>query len=196
MRPRRDTVTLHFMKTLIVLSAVIAALATAPFATPASAAVLPKSETREAESASVIAMRALITRCLPSVMSDKAAPTAGLAKASNDMTRQVLGNRDGSVWMDLQSQVMMVDFHDQPSCRVIALTIDPAVLADLVMKVFAEASTPFKRQQFRLDEGGAFEAVYTSGAAEKSVTVRIEATNTGNGRRFATLSVERGPATP
>ncbi|MEM9059700.1 MAG: hypothetical protein AAGD13_04490 [Pseudomonadota bacterium] len=141
-------------------------------------------------------MRALITRCIPSVLGGKSAPTSGLQQASQEMTRKMLGKRDGSVWLDTEAQVLMVDFHDQPTCRVIALSVDPAVLADLVMRVFSEAETPFTRQQFRLDNGGAFAAVYTSDADRDGVIVRIEATNTSDGGRFATLSVEREPSKP
>ena len=185
---------LNFMKTLIVLSALAAALVTAPvpaLVAPAQAAAKAGVEVKQTESASVSAVRALITRCLPSVLGGKGLPSAGLAAASEAATRQMIGNRDGSVWMDTQAKVMMVDFHDVPSCKVVALSVDPGVLADLVMRVFAEAKTPFTRERFRLDEDGGFAAVYSSVGKRKGVIIRISTERTQDGGRFATLSVEQ-----
>ncbi|MEM7211310.1 MAG: hypothetical protein AAF479_05340 [Pseudomonadota bacterium] len=182
------------MKTLVVLSALAAALVTAPvtgFTAPAQAAAKAGVELKQTESTSVSAVRALITRCLPSVLSGKGIPTSGLAAASKAATRQMIGSRNGSVWMDTDAKFMMVDFHDVPSCKVIALTVDPGVLADLVMRVFSEAKTPFTRERFRMDEDGGFSAVYSSAGKRKGVVIRISTAEAKDGGRFATLSVEQ-----
>ena len=184
---------INFMKNLAIFSAVSAALfaaTLAPVTDVAQAAVLPKSATRAPDSNSVVAVRALITRCLPGVLGQRNAPTAGLSRASLKVQKQMLGDRDGSVWLDHDADVMMVDFHDAPTCRILALSIKPAVLADLVMRVFAEAETPFTREKFQLREGGGFSAVYSSPAGKTGVVIRISTISTDKGERFATLSVE------
>lgn len=180
------------MKNLIAFSAVAAALFTAAAAPVAQAAVLPKVSTATSvESNSVSAVRALIARCLPGVLTGKGAAKAGFSKASEKTTRRMLGQRDGSVYMDYDASLMMVEFHDVPVCRIIAMSIDPAVLADLVMRVFAEASTPFKRERFNLETNGSFAAVYSSVGGSKGVVVRISTDEMQDGSRFATLTVER-----
>ena len=181
----------NFMKNLIAFSAVAAALFTASVAPVAKAAVLPQVSAKTTESNSVSAVRALIARCLPGVLSGKGATTAGFSKASEKTTRRMLGSRDGSVYMDFDTNLMMVDFHDQPACRIIAMSIDPAVLADLVMRVFAEASTPFERERFNLGTDGSFTAVYSSTGGVKGVVIRISTDRMDDGSRFATLTVER-----
>lgn len=157
----------------------------------ANAAITPDAEPRPEESNSVTAVRTLITRCLPGVLSGEGAPTAGLSKASDATTRRMLGDRQGSVWLNVAARVLMVEFRDSPVCRVVAMSIDPAVLADLVIRVFAEAETPFIRERFRLDDDGGFAAVYSLTARSKGVVVRISTKRSGNQGRIATLSVER-----
>ena len=179
------------MKNLIVFSAVAAALFVAPVAPVAHAAVGAKAPTQVTESNSVSAVRALIARCLPGVLSGEGATKTGLSRASDATTRQMLGSRDGSVYMNSKASLMMVEFHDVPVCRIIAMSIDPAVLADLVMRVFSEASTPFTRERFKMHEGGGFAAVYSSEGNTKNVVIRISTDQMADGRRFATLSVER-----
>ena len=71
------------------------------------------------------------------------------------------------------------------------MSIDPAVLADLVMRVFTEATTPFQRERFKLNTDGSFAAVYSSIGGSKGVVVRISTDRMEDGSRFATLSVER-----
>lgn len=190
MRPCQRHFIFDFMKNLVVLTALAAALLTSPVP-PSRAAVLPDSGLRAAESSSVTAVRTLITRCLPGVLSGDRAPTAGLAPASEAATRRMLGDREGDVWLNVGAQVVMVDFRDVPVCRVVALSVDPAVLADLVMRVFSESETPFTRERFRLDEDGGFAAVYSLTGKSKGVVIRISTTRAGDGGRFATLTVER-----
>ena len=103
----------------------------------------------------------------------------------------MLGDRNGDVWLNAKARVVMVDFRDAPVCRVVALSVDPAVLADLVMRVFSENETPFVRERFRLDADGGFAAVYSLTAKTKGVVIRVSTPRTGDGDRFATLSVER-----
>ena len=55
----------------------------------------------------------------------------------------MLGDREGDVWLNVGARVVMVDFRDVPVCRVVALSVDPAVLADLVMRVFSEREDAF-----------------------------------------------------
>ncbi len=179
------------MKNLIAFSAVAAALFAASFAPQAHAAARPEVQTQTTESNSVSAVRALIARCLPGVLNGKGAATAGFSKASDKTTRQMLGSRDGGVYMNHDANLMMIDFHDVPVCRIIAMSIDPAVLADLVMRVFAEATTPFQRERFKLNTDGSFAAVYSSTGRSKGVVVRISTDRMEDGSRFATLSVER-----
>lgn len=178
------------MKNLVVLSALAVALLASPVPAP-KAAVLPDSGIPKAESSSVTAVRTLITRCLPGVLSGERAPSAGLAPASEAATRRMLGDREGDVWLNVGARVVMVDFRDVPVCRVVALSVDPAVLADLVMRVFSESETPFTRERFRLDEDGGFAAVYSLTGNSKGVVIRISTTRTDGGGRFATLTVER-----
>lgn len=190
MRPCQRRFIFDFMKNLAVLTALAVALLTSSAAAP-KAAVLPDSNLRAAESSSVTAVRTLITRCLPGVLSGDRAPTAGLAPASEAATRRMLGDREGDVWLNVGAQVVMVDFRDVPVCRVVALSVDPAVLADLVMRVFSESETPFTRERFRLDDDGGFAAVYSLTGKSKGIVIRISTTRVGNGGRFATLTVER-----
>ena len=103
----------------------------------------------------------------------------------------MLGDREGDVWLNVGAQVVMVDFRDVPVCRVVALSVDPAVLADLVMRVFSESETPFTRERFRLDDDGGFAAVYSLTGKSKGIVIRISTTRAGNGGRLATLTVER-----
>lgn len=181
---------LNSMKNLIVLTVLVLTMLSGPVSA-ARAAVLPDFETAELESNSVTAMRTLITRCLPSVLSGKGVATVGLSPASEATTRRMLGSRQGSVWLDFDARVVMVDFQDAAVCRVVALSIDPAVLADLVMRVFSESETPFTRDRFRLDEGGGFAAVYSLNGKSHGVVIRISTAWAKDGGRFATLTVER-----
>ena len=178
------------MKNLIVLLLLGVALSSGPVPV-ANAAITPDAGPRPDESNSVTAVRTLVTRCLPGVLGGKGVPTAGLSKASDAATRRMLGDRHGSVWLNLWADVLMVEFTDVPLCRVVAMSVDPAVLADLVMRVFSEAETPFIRERFRLEEDGGFAAVYSLTGGSKGVVIRISTTRGGDGGRIATLSVER-----
>ena len=183
----------NFMKNLVVFSAAIAALLTAYIAPTAYASARPEVQLDSNESNSVMAVRALVSRCLPGVLSGNGATTAGLARASDGISHKMLGERAGTVWFDSKAHMMMIDFHDAPTCRIIATPIDPAVMADLVMRVFSEAETPFVRKRFSLHADGGFAAVYTSAGDGQGVVIRISTDRLEDGRRFATLSVEKEP---
>lgn len=181
----------NFMKNLIVFSAALAALFVASTAPAAHAAARPEVQVQSTESNSVAAVRALISRCLPAVLSGNGATKAGLSRASEQAKRMMLGSREGSVHMDRRADMMLVEFYDVPVCRIIAMSIDPAVMADLVMRVFSEASTPFVRERFSLNDDGSFAAVYSSTGDRKGVVIRISTDRMEDGRRFATLTAER-----
>lgn len=85
----------------------------------------------------------------------------------------------------------MIDFDDVPVCRVVALSVDPAVLADLVIRVFVEATGNFQRERFRMNMDGGFAAVYSGVAGHTPVLIRISTTHQDNGNVFASLNVER-----
>lgn len=147
------------------------------------------------ESTSVLAMRALIGRCLPSIGSGRETVTTGLRRVAPPEENSILGARQGRVWLDRQTRMLLIDFEDVPVCRVVALSVDPAVLADLVIRVFTEAEGTFKRERFRFDADGGFAAVFSGRTGETPVLVRISTTQQANGNVFASLNVERAPST-
>ena len=160
-------------------------------ALPAQAGVLPHAAPAEDDSTSVTAVRALLTRCMPPVMSDKPLVTHGLVRADQAATEQLLGGRPGQVWTDRDVRIVLIDFHDLPVCRVIGLQIDPKVLSDLVLRLFDDAKTPFRQQRFRLDRDGGFAAVYAAGSETGTMIVTISTAISVEGARFATLTLER-----
>lgn len=166
--------------------------AAALIATPAFAGVLPEATWKAPDSPSVTAVRALLARCMPPVMSDRPLVTAGLVQAGQALSGKLLGDRPGQVWTDRDVTMLLVGFQDVPVCRVIGLKIDPVVLGDLVLRVFDETETPFRQQRFRIDDDGGFAAVYTAGGEARSIVVTISTAISVNGQRFATLTMERG----
>ena len=176
-----------FMKILLICVALVAGA----IAGIASAGVRPETAPVVSETPSVMAVRALITRCIPGVAA-RDVTTTGLRRTDIETEATLLGRRDGKVWATPRAEILLIDFADAPVCKVVAPTIDPAVLADLVIRVFMESDGAFKRERFRFDEGGGFAAVYSGGAPEASLVVRISAALREDGGAFATLSVEAG----
>ena len=168
------------MRILLISIALVAGLV-AGFAT---AGVPAKPTAKRVESNSVTAVRALISRCIPGIR-DGAAVTTGLNRVDRPEEAAILGDRRGQVWLDGEQKVLLIDFEDAPVCRVVALSVDPAVLADLVIRVFLEADGDFKRERFRLDTDGGFAAVYSGLAGQTPVLVRISTTKQANGNVFA-----------
>ena len=132
------------------------------------------------ETPSVMAMRALITRCIPGASSGDVT-TTGLRRTDTETEATLLGPRAGAVWATPRAEILLIDFADVPVCKVIVPRIDPAVLADLVIRVFLESDGAFTRERFRFDEGGGFAAVYSG----TGVVVRISASTGENGVAFA-----------
>lgn len=162
----------------------------------ALAGVQPRTVMAPQETASVAAMRALLTRCMPGIIGGESPRMTGFSPATRPVAAAVLQGRDGRVWLDRSERVLVASYQDAPVCKVIALTVDPAVLGDIVIRVFREADTPFERQRFRMDADGGFAAVYTGKGTARSIVVRIHTARRGDGSRFATLSVEEDlPAT-
>ena len=160
------------------------------------AGVLPDAERSTPDSTSVSAMRALLTRCLPAVLDGSPARTTGMLPAAAPISQGLLGARTGTVWTDRRADLLMVHFADVPTCRVIGLGIDPAVMADLVIRLFSEAETPFRRERFRLDADGGFAAVYAIRQGGEDIVIRMSTAQSVEGSRFANLTVERSPAAP
>lgn len=180
----------NFMRILLISIALLAGLV-AGFAT---AGVPVDPTTKRTESNAVTALRTLISRCIPGIR-DGATITTGLTRADQPDEVAILGDRRGEVWLDGARKVLLIDFEDAPVCRVVALSVDPAVLADLVIRVFVEADGDFKRERFRLDTDGGFAAVYSGVVGQTPVLVRISTTRQGNGNVFASLNVERALST-
>lgn len=176
----------NFMRILLISAALVAGLI-AGFAT---AGVPSDPLATRGESSAVTAMRTLITRCIPGVR-DGAVITAGLNRVGQPEEHAILGERRGQVWLDGARRLLLIDFDDTPVCRVVALSVDPAVLADLVIRVFVEADGDFKRERFRLDSDGGFAAVFSGASGQVPVIVRISTTKQPNGNVFASLNVER-----
>lgn len=179
------------MKILGIAPAFVASLFLALSAPASTAGVAPKTSAPEEVSRSVKAMRALLTRCLPGVRTGTALPTAGLLPADPGTTSRLLGERAGEVWTDRRAEYLIIRYNDTRQCKVIALDIKPAVMADLVIRLFSEADTPFRRERFRLDEDGGFAAVYAMGSGTRQLLVRISTATNRAGAKFATLTVER-----
>lgn len=168
---------------LALLAGVIAGFATAG---------VPREQVvPEGESNSVLAMRTLISRCLPGIGSGQGVVTTGLSRAEALNEAVILGSRQGAVWRDRDTKLLLIDFDDAPVCRVVALSVDPAILADLVIRVFVEADGDFRRERFRLDANGGFAAVFSGVAGRTPVLIRISTTHQANGNVFASLNVER-----
>ena len=178
--PKRSRI-VDFMKVLVICVALLAGA----IAGIASAGVRPDAAPAASETPSVMAMRALITRCIPGA-SGSDVTTTGLRRTDTETEATLLGPRTGMVWASSGAEILLIDFADAPVCKVVAPRIDPAVLADLVIRVFLEADGTFQRERFRFDEGGGFAAVYTG----TGVVVRISASTGANGGAFATLSAE------
>ena len=143
------------------------------------------------DSSAVMALRTLINRCLPAIGARQGMVTTGLNRISASDEAAILGERQGRVWQDRNEKLLVIDFQDAPVCRVVALSLDPAVLADLVIRVFVEADGDFRRERFRVDSNGGFAAVYSGVTGHTPVLVRIATTHQANGNVFASLNVER-----
>ena len=162
----------------------------------ALAGVQPRTVMAQQDSTSVAAMRALLTRCMPGIIGGEAPRMTGFRPAAGPVTAAILQGREGQVWLDRSERVLVASYQDAPVCKVIALNVDPAVLGDIVIRVFREADTPFERQRFRMDADGGFAAVYTGKGTAREIVVRIHTARRDDGSRFATLSVEEAlPAT-
>ena len=170
-----------FMRVLIICVALLAGA----IAGIASAGVRHDRAAVVTETPSVMAMRALITRCIPGA-SGGDVTTTGFRRTDASTEASLLGSRTGEVWTSPRARILLIDFADVPVCKVVAPKIDPAILADLVIRVFLEADGTFKRERFRFDEGGGFSAVYSNA----KVVVRISAALGSHGSSFATLSAE------
>ena len=177
----------HFMRILLISIALVAGLV-AGFAT---AGTPNDPASLRAESNAVTALRTLINRCLPAIGAQRDMVTTGLNRVSAPDEAAILGKRQGQVWRDREEKLLVIDFQDVPVCRVVALSLDPAVLADLVIRVFVEADGDFRRERFRVDNNGGFAAVYSGVAGHTPVLVRISTTHQANGNVFASLNVER-----
>ena len=175
------------MKILRVLFLSLAGLA----ALPASAGIPVDAAPAAPQSTSVLAVRALITRCLPAVAGRHGVPSAGLRRAGEELSARILRDRPGRVWSDRSGRLLLISHDDVPVCRVFAARVDPAVFADLVVKVFREQDTPFMRRRFRLDPDGALAAVYTMTGRADALVLRISTAQDESGRHSATLSIER-----
>jgi len=173
------------MKTLSVLSVFLTCL----LAAPALAGVSPQDPAPRADTTAVSAVRALLTRCLPAVTGDVALGWAGLTGADPGAARTLLGQRPGRAWSGDRGRLLIAEFADAPLCRVVALDVDPAVMTDLVIRLFS--GTPFVRQRFRLYADGGFAAVYTGAGAKVAVVLRLSTGTDAAGRRIAILSAER-----
>ena len=179
--PPRLSRIVGFMKILLICVALLAGA----IAGIASAGVRHDRAPVVSETPSVMAMRALITRCIPGASSG-AVTTAGLRRTDTETEASLLGPRTGMVWATPRAEILLIDFADAPVCKVVVPRIDPAVLADLVIRVFLESDGTFTRERFRFDEGGGFAAVY----AGTGVVIRISASTGAHGGAFATLSAE------
>lgn len=175
------------MKILHVLSVALTCFASAH----ALAGITPGTDLPEAETKSVLAVRALLTRCLPPVLDGTPAMDAGLVPAEDNVAGRLLGDRPGKVWTDRDFELLLLQFDDTPLCRIIALDIKPRVLGDIVLRVFDEKDTPFRQQRFRVDEDGGFAAIYQAGEGDRAIIIRVSTAVSSAGKRFATLSVER-----
>ena len=180
----------HFMRIALISIALFAGLV-AGFAT---AGVPSDPAFARVESNAVQAVRTLISRCIPGIGSGQQIVTTGLSRIGRPDEGAILGNRDGHVWLDDAKKILLIDFRDAPVCRVVVLSVDPAVLADLVIRVFLEADGDFKRERFRVDTNGGFAAVYSGVAGQTPVLIRISTTHQADGNVFASLNVERAPA--
>ena len=157
----------------------------------ATAGVPERLSVAAPESNAVHAVRNLINRCIPGIRSGNAMPASGLTRVAATEEATILGGRRGRVWLDGQERLLFIDFEDAPVCRVVALSVDPAVLADLVLRVFAEADGVFRRERLRLDRDGIFSAVFSTHSGNVPLVIRITTTRQDNGNIFAALTVER-----
>lgn len=179
------------MRVVLILIALLAGIVAGVASAGISNAGVPVAAEPRSESTSVQAVRAVITRCLPSVGQRGEAVTAGLTRLPPQDERAILGDRAGRVYLRPQS-LLLIDFEDAPACRVVALSVDPAVLADLVIQVFSGEADTFKTERFRMDEDGGFAAVYSG----LGLVIRITTTREENGNHFAAFTVARMDAKP
>lgn len=177
------------MKILRIIPAILLVLSTA--FPPADAAVSTRSAPQPEDPPSAAALRALLTRCLPEIIKGGALRTTGLTQAGKEIEKSMLGDRTGAVWADWKTDLLMIDYHDVPVCRIIALYIDATVLVELVSAVFAESISSFRRERYRLEEDGSFAVVYSGTPQGVGVVIRISTSAMVDGSPFATLSVER-----
>lgn len=175
------------MKLLRVLSVFLISLTVAP----AMAGVTPGAAVPERDTPSVLAMRVLVNRCLPTIVHERPVMTTGFFKVGDAVAKKVLQGSRGTVWTDRTNRLLMVSYADVPVCKVIALRVEPAVLGDLVLSVFREDDTAFRQQRFRIDEDGGFAALYKFGDSADATLVRVWTSVATTGERFATLTVER-----
>lgn len=177
----------NFMRILFISAALLAGL----IAGYASAGVTSQFQPRTEETTPVAAMRTLISRCVPGIASGTPIVTTGFTRAPGSTEQALLGTRSGAVWSTRNRDVIIVAFSDVPVCRVVAMDIDAAVMADLVIRLFREQGTVFRRQRFRFHKEGGFAAVYTTHGDTAPLVVRLNVIEKPNGRGYATLSVER-----
>lgn len=156
----------------------------------ATAGVAPRDAAPQAESSSVMAMRALLTHCMPGVAGGGSIIKTGFSRMHPDAERNLLGTREGEIWEKGGGKVLLIDFADAPTCRVVASKVDEAVLADLVIELFREQDGIFRRERFSFREDGSFAAVYTAGGPN-GITVRVSTEPREGTHPFATLTVER-----
>ncbi|MEM7746423.1 MAG: hypothetical protein AAF409_22240 [Pseudomonadota bacterium] len=157
-------------------------------ATNAHAGVPATAVEPAGDSTSVQAVRAVITRCLPGINQAGDVVTTGLDRLPEDHEQAVLGDRDGRVYIEGES-FLMIDFDDAPVCRVVALSVDPAVLADLVLQVFVAAEDTFRPAYLRIETDGSFVAVFQGTKTVEGIEIRITTTREKNGNVFASLNV-------
>ena len=175
------------MRILLISIALLAGV----IAGAASAGVKPRSEPRAADTPSVAAMRALVTRCLPGVAGDNRIVTTGFARLDTASERNMLGTRTGAIWQKQDGRVLLIDFADAPVCRVVVASIDPAILADLVISLFREEDGHFRRERFSFRADGGFAAVYATTGESAGVVVRISTEKMASGRALGSMTVER-----
>ncbi len=167
------------------IAGIIAGIASAnmSFAGVSTLAVEPADD-----STSVQAVRAVITRCLPGISDAGRVVTTGLDRLPEDDEQAVLGERAGRVFIE-DERFLLIDFEDAPVCRVVALSVDPAVLADLVLQVFVAAEETFRPEHLRIENDGSFVAVFQGTQTVDGVEIRITTTRQKNGNVFASLNV-------
>ncbi|MEM0988213.1 MAG: hypothetical protein AAGK00_04990 [Pseudomonadota bacterium] len=175
------------MKTVLLPAGLVCGLLLSVFTPAMAPAGVPKLAGPPAvQSTSVQAVYAVINRCLPRVGQTGRAVTTGLDRLNPADEREILGSRKGRVFMR-PDRLLLIDFDDAPVCRVVALSVDPAVLADLVLQVFTAGDEVFRTDRFSVGDDGTFAAVYTA----PGIIIRITTTRQANGNHFAALNVAK-----